>query len=328
MVIRSAQLRQTSAHEKLSIFSRTESLKITRPPKRFSPPNLISARSAERTAKRVGEAIEDLKFRLLKRLLEVLTGRKVEVVTSIGPEPSGDPPVLETSANQPPVAEVPTVEYTVSERAYEAESLKFTSEGIVTTADGKEVRIDVKLSMKREFYSETNLRFVNGQRVTDPLVVNFEGSAAALTGAKFSFDLDADGGEERIATLAPSSGYLALDKDGDGEVGDGSELFGPTSGDGFKELARHDSDGNGWIDEADPVFSRLRVWVGGSDGQKGSLLALLQVGVGAISLQNLRAGFDIKDSATNELLGSARSASVFLREGGGAGTVQQIDLAV
>lgn len=328
MVIRSAELRQTSAHEKLSIFSRTESLKITRPTKRFSPPNLISARNAERTAKRVEEEIEDLKFRLLKRLLEALTGRKVDVVTSIGPEGSGAPPVLETSMPQAPTGEAPTVEYSVSERAFESESLKFTSEGVVMTADSKEIRVDVELSMRREFYSETNLRFVNGQRVTDPLVVNFEGPAAALNGARFSFDLDADGDVEKVAALAPSSGYLALDKDGNGEVGDGSELFGPTSGDGFKELARHDSDGNGWIDEADPVFSRLRVWVGGSEGQKGSLLALLQVGVGAISLQNLRAGFDIKDSATNELLGSARSASVFLKEGGGAGTVQQIDLAV
>lgn len=31
-------------------------------------------------------------------------------------------------------------------------------------------------------------------------------------------------------------------------------------GDAFADLAAHDSHGNGWIDEADPVFTRPRLW--------------------------------------------------------------------
>ena len=40
------------------------------------------------------------------------------------------------------------------------------------------------------------------------------------------------------------SGYLALDKNGDGTINDGSELFGTRNGDGFADLAQYDEDGN------------------------------------------------------------------------------------
>lgn len=335
MIIQSAQLRQASVHEKFSYFSRTETLKVLSAPKRFAPPNLVSVSSAARTASKIDESIEDLKFRLLKRMLEILTGRKIDTVASIAPDapqpvelPAVSVPAIQgggEAARTPPAA---SVEYTVSEEHYEAERLTFASEGVVRTADGREIQVKVELSMSREFYSSSNLRFVDGQKVTDPLVVNFDGPAAMLTGEKFSFDLDADGRAEQISSLAATSGYLSLDRNGDGVVNDGSELFGPVSGNGFSDLALYDADKNGWIDEADPVFSRLRVWTGGGSGGQGTLVALLKVGVGAISLQNLRTQFDIKDTATNELYGAVRSSSIFLKENGGAGTVQQLDLAV
>lgn len=328
MRIQSAELRQSSINEKLTAWSRTETLKVVNAPRRFAPPNLISAQSASRTAARVEESIEDLKFRLLKRMLEALTGKSVETVRSLRPEPPVALPAIQAVASAPQAQGAPVVEMAVSERYYEAEALSYRAQGVVKTADGKEITIDLELNMNREFFQETNLRFVNGKQVTDPLVVNFEGPAAALTGEKFSFDLDSDGSSETISRLASSSGYLALDKNGDGTVNDGSELFGPSTGLGFRELAVYDADKNGWIDEADPVYGRLKIWVDGGAQGGGTLLALAQVGVGAISLQNLRTPFDIKDTATNELMGSVRSSSVFLREEGGAGTVQQLDLAV
>ena len=74
------------------------------------------------------------------------------------------------------------------------------------------------------------------------------------------FDIDADGEEESISYLQGGSGYLALDKNGDGVINDGSELFGTKSGDGFADLAEYDADGNGWIDENDPIFDKLLIW--------------------------------------------------------------------
>ena len=54
--------------------------------------------------------------------------------------------------------------------------------------------------------------------------------------------------------LGSGSGFLALDKNGNGKIDDGSELFGTKSGDGFADLAEYDSDGNGWIDEKGRVY--------------------------------------------------------------------------
>lgn len=64
--------------------------------------------------------------------------------------------------------------------------------------------------------------------------------AASLTERDFAFDIDLDGHADQIAFVGTGSGFLALDRNGDGEINDGSELFGPESGDGFAELAAYD----------------------------------------------------------------------------------------
>jgi len=94
----------------------------------------------------------------------------------------------------------------------------------------------------------------------DPLVLNFEGNRAELTGAKFAFDLDQDGEQEHISFVGSGSGILVLDRNKDGIVNDGSELFGPSTGNGFNELASLDGDENGWIDENDAAYQDLSVW--------------------------------------------------------------------
>ncbi|MCU0663597.1 MAG: hypothetical protein MUC50_14875 [Myxococcota bacterium] len=63
----------------------------------------------------------------------------------------------------------------------------------------------------------------------------------------------------------------------------GSELFGPTTGDGFVELSAHDDDSSGWIDEADAVYDQLSVWTGRADAAD-TLRSLRQANVGAIAL--------------------------------------------
>lgn len=164
---------------------------------------------------------------------------------------------------------------------------------------------------------------INDIRPIDPLVVNFQGEPAMLSDKRFSFDLDADGKEEEIACLEEGSGLLALDLNENFRIDDGTELFGPTSGNGFTELRKYDEDRNGWIDESDPVFDKLRIWEMDSDG-KDSLETLEQKGIGAICLQNAAAEFNYKNDE-DQLLGQSRRAGIFLREDGTAGTIQQID---
>lgn len=122
------------------------------------------------------------------------------------------------------------------------------------------------------------------------------------------------------------SGFLALDHNQDGVINDGSELFGPTSGNGFAELAAYDSDNNGWLDENDPVFNDLRLWVMG-EGGTSYLATLASRGIGALLLNSADTEFSLTDS-NNATLGQIRDTSIFVRENGSVGTIQEVDLAV
>jgi hypothetical protein len=217
--------------------------------------------------------------------------------------------------------------YQSRETHFERETTTFKAAGVVHTADGEEISIDVSLTMGRQFASEENREVAIGGALQDPLVINFEGTAAELTERTYEFDLDADGGaEEQIHFIGPNSGFLALDRDGSGSIDNGSELFGATTGNGFAELAAYDEDGNQFIDEGDSIFKELRIWQKDSAGND-HLVALGQKGVGAIYLGHIDTPFQVKDEA-NQLQGVVRSSGVYLKEGGGTGTVQQLDLVV
>ncbi|MFT5365921.1 MAG: hypothetical protein ACI8V2_000863 [Candidatus Latescibacterota bacterium] len=231
---------------------------------------------------------------------------------------------LQAAAEAPPPIRIREVRYQFEESYYEAESTSFEAQGVVKTADGKEISIDVSLSMSREFSRKMSLDVTLEETVKDPLVINFEGTAAELTDRKFAFDIDMDGSADQINFVKPGSGFLALDKNGDGTINDGNELFGARTGNGFSELAAYDDDGNGFIDEGDSVYEGLRIFSKDANGND-QLVALGQRGVGAIYLGHTDTPFQMKDE-NNQLQGIVRKSGVFLNENGSVGTVQQIDL--
>jgi hypothetical protein len=103
------------------------------------------------------------------------------------------------------------------------------------------------------------------------------------------FDLDADGQTERTATATGGDGLLVLDRNGNGSIDNGRELFGDQNGatNGFEELARFDSNRDGAINSRDVVFDQLRVFVDSNlDGvsQATELFTLAQLGVASINL--------------------------------------------
>lgn len=161
----------------------------------------------------------------------------------------------------------------------------------------------------------------------DPLVINLDSDVASVSDMKFLFDLDADGKEEEVSFAGQGSGFLALDRNGDGKINDGSELFGTKSGDGFGDLAAYDEDGNGWIDEADSIFKDLKVSTKDKDG-KDVLLDLKSANVGAIYLNSASTEFSLNNMETNKTNGVIRSTGIYLKENGGVGTVQHVDLAI
>lgn len=107
---------------------------------------------------------------------------------------------------------------------------------------------------------------------TSPLVIALDGSYRfGDLDDGVTFDIDGDGVMDRVAW--PSGGsnvaFLGLDRNGNGVLDDGSELFGDhtlrTDGsmamNGFDALASLDSNLDGIIDASDPVWSRLLLWV-------------------------------------------------------------------
>lgn len=275
----------------------------------------------------------DLNIRILQKMFERITGRKMNVIQPQDiQQRNADLSENQTGSDTPPVeGETGTsagfgLAYDYYESYYESESSSFISGGKVLTADGREIDFSVQLNMSREFYTEQSISIRAGDALKDPLVVNFSGTAAQLSQTKFSFDIDSDGQQDQISFVAGGSGFLALDKNGDSLINDGSELFGAKTGSGFAELAQFDEDNNGWIDENDTVFEKLRIWTKDASGSD-RLFALGEKGVGALYLGHVDSPFALK-AEDNSVLGQVRSSGVFLREDGSAGTIQQIDLAV
>ncbi len=209
----------------------------------------------------------------------------------------------------------------------EEEVTAFSSTGVVKTADGREIAFNVSVEMSRSFEQYMEKQTSEEVVLQDPLVINLDSVPANIGDQTFFFDLDADGEKEEISQLGKGSGFLALDKNGDGVINDGSELFGAMTGNGFEELAKYDDDGNGWIDEADAIYSKLKVWTKDENG-KDVLLSLKEADLGAIYLNNVSTEFSVNDKETNQRNAQVRNTGVYLKESGGAGSIQQIDFAV
>jgi hypothetical protein len=274
---------------------------------------------------------DNLLLQIIRRMVKEITGRDFELFAPEQLKAQADSVTIQAPQQAPatPVSEREGygLVYQKSESYFESETTSFSAEGSITTKDGQTLSFSVSLSMSRSFYTESNLSIRAGDAVkTDPLVINFEGTAAELSNSRFQFDIDADGSLDQIAGLKAGSGMLALDKNQDGLINDGSELFGPRSGNGFADLAAYDDDNNQFIDAGDAIYKQLRIWQRHDDGSQ-QLLALGDKNVGAIYLGHLTTPFQLKDTA-NQALGEIASSGIYLTEQGKAGSVQQLNFQV
>jgi len=210
----------------------------------------------------------------------------------------------------------------------EAEALNFETTATIKT-DNRTIELNLNVSLSRSFVEQTKIVYESAQEkqnaLMDPLILEFNGSFPTLSSKTFSFDIDSDGREDQISMVGDTSAFLALDKNGSGTIENGNELFGAKSGNGFEELRGYDDDQNGWIDENDPIFNKLRVWH--KTENKDELIAIGEVGIGAIYLGAIATPFEIKDTS-NALMGAMRQSGFFVFENGQGGIISQIDLAV
>ena len=199
-----------------------------------------------------------------------------------------------------------------------AEAAALSAEGVVETEDGRKLQFSFSYAAVAVVQVDRSASLRTGS-FTDPLVLDLGGGVGFGTDP-WNFDLDGNGTSKALRSLLPGSTFLAHDRNDDGAINDGRELFGPRSGDGFGELAQLDADRNGWIDESDPGFSQLRLW----DGNHPPSL-LLDLDIGAIATG--RAPFTLDHRQGADLIARSRQAGMYLRQDGTPGAVRQIDYA-
>ena len=328
------------------------------PPRVTAPPPKAADRAGKDSTEDSPEQTLDARLAQLKALVELLSGKKIDTAAiktgaeaesgnggsgksgieqgNSGAASTGD---SSTGENRPaPPRQVETVTFSHQEH-YEYEYTSVTIGGTLMldssmpdssgdgnnkgNGQGKLLDISLSLTMERSYYQSSTELSVTRGKPTDPLVVNLGNSPVALSARTTPFDLNGDGSKESIATLASNSAYLALDRNGDGNIGSGSELFGPSSGNSFAELSRYDSDGNGFIDAADPVFNQLQLFRPGDGFQQ----SLAEAGIGALYTGSVDSPMRLADSANN-MLGQVRATGFYVKEDGGAGSLQQVDLVV
>lgn len=312
-------------------------VEIRRPPpapKAPPPPPRKPPREDEVT---LSGGAADLKTALVRQLFERLTGRKMEAgeLEKMLDDLRRGQATLDLGG-APPAETWTAFRIERVERLEESETTAFSARATITTTDGRTLEVGVDLALSRRFLDERRIELTaasgttaagNGARTKDPLVLSFAAPAATLRADTTAFDLDADGQADDIHFVAPGSGFVALDRNGNDTIDDGGELFGARTGDGFAELAAYDDDGNGWIDEADAVYDDLRIWSQDAAGND-RLAGLKAHGVGAIYLGRVAAAHSYRD-AQNAAVAEMRSAGFYVGEvGHRAGAVQQIDLVV
>lgn len=173
----------------------------------------------------------------------------------------------------------------------------------------------------------------------DPLTLDLNNNGIETTAPNATnpilFDHEGDGVKTGTGWIAPSDGFLALDRNGNGVIDNGTELFGDSTpifdadgtvtgkaADGFDALAQQDSNADGVVNAQDANFAALRVWQDlNQDGisQSNELKTLTELGIAGINVtktehsQILSSGNEIADLGTfirtDGTLGSAGVAS-------------------
>lgn len=211
-----------------------------------------------------------------------------------------------------------------SSEVYEKEQMSYSSKGIVKTEDGKEIEFDLNVKMSREKYEKntTNIQFGSYH---DPLIIDLNGKGVGFTDKKISIDINLDGEKDSIFVPKNGNGFLALDKNNNGIIDDGTELFGPETGAGFEELSKYDQDQNGWIDENDEIFSSLKIWEIDENGES-TLIGLKEADVGAIFVSGVNTSYRLE--AEGEEAGKIKNSSFYLSENGVARQLHEVDLKI
>ena len=159
--------------------------------------------------------------------------------------------------------------------------------------------------------------------IYDPLALDLNGDgkigiSPAPNGGAY-FDHNGDGVSHKSSWISKEDGILAYDRNGNGKIDDGSELFGNftqikdkegnqrLAKDGYEALKEFDSNNDGLIDSKDDKFKDLKIWQdANSNGisDEGELKSLDELGIASLSLNHNEVNEDLGGGNTLSLKGS------------------------
>jgi|GEM_PF-3290033 len=139
-------------------------------------------------------------------------------------------------------------------------------------------------------------RFDYGMNLVSPIVLDLDGDGLETKSVSKGvyFDLDGNKFAEKTGWVGQDDGLLVLDRDGDGLITSGAELFGDQTrlksgskaANGFQALAEFDDNHDGKIDEQDPAFEQIKIWKDeNQDGHSSfdEIFSLRQLGIKSLS---------------------------------------------
>jgi len=166
----------------------------------------------------------------------------------------------------------------------------------------------------------------------DPLVLDLDGDGIETTGLNKGvyFDHDGNGFRELSGWVSADDGLLVLDRNGDGVINNGGELFGDQTvlkngrkaANGFQALAELDENGDGQIDANDAAYSQLRVWQDKNNDGKNSIdeiKSLIDLNIASIDLNSKIS--NIADSQGN----IQNRVGVFTKTGSSTGLIANMN---
>jgi hypothetical protein len=319
VIVTGAQVAGSSRHDLTRRTDIQENLQIRRGPTQPAPAVPAVPNTGDSASIGHVELTDEQEQTLL--ILEKVFGAKTRRMHSRASSSSG----ASEQPTQPPAEGTGIgIRYDRVEQVTEREASVVQFSGRIDTADGRQLQVTLHSEQERTHVRREEFHLTAGDpELIDPLVLDLDGNGIHVGSATFTIDLNEDGQQEQIARLASGDAFLVYDRNSNGQLDDGGELFGPRSGDGFAELTRLDQDGNGFIDEADQAFGHLRLGRIAGDGSV-QLQGLLASDVGALSLQALDSPFSHKQD--EQLLAQSRASAYFLHESDGrAGLLSQVD---
>jgi hypothetical protein len=160
--------------------------------------------------------------------------------------------------------------------------------GAGSAAPAQATTSSMQLEFNFEFKAEFSTTVV---QESDPVMLDLDGDGFELSSYKdgAQFDILGNGGRQNTAFVRGGDAFLAMDRNLNGLIDSGLELFGDQHGakNGYEELGKLDGNNDGFLNRLDPNFNLLKLFQDNGNGrtEKGELFSLAEAGISEINLQ-------------------------------------------